>query len=235
MRKNTLNYIVDALTLIAIVGMTGTGLIVRYTLPAGSGGRGLVLLGMDRHEWGGLHFWMAVGLGALLVLHVALHWAWVCGTTRRLLRRGAKGGQARSGWDNAYGVGFLVVLSGAIVGFVLLANASVEVSAAKAQEHEREHESPRSSSPGSGRHGAEEDGHGGGASHEESIRGSMTLIEAAQALGVSVNELLDRLGWPMDTPVDERIGRLSRERGMEMSEARELMTTAPEETEADGS
>jgi hypothetical protein len=68
MRKNTVNFYVDLATLLAILAMTGTGLILKYSLPPGSGGRGLVLWGLGRHDWGGVHFWIAVGLGVLLVV-----------------------------------------------------------------------------------------------------------------------------------------------------------------------
>ncbi|MHC4142953.1 MAG: DUF4405 domain-containing protein [Planctomycetota bacterium] len=84
MRKNTVNFLVDLATLLAILAMTGTGLILKYSLPPGSGGRGLVLWGLGRHDWGGIHFWIAVGLGLLLVVHLVLHWPWVVATFRRL-------------------------------------------------------------------------------------------------------------------------------------------------------
>ena len=77
MRKNTLNFAVDVLTLLAILLMVGTGLVMKFTLPPGSGGRGLILSGLGRHDWGDVHFWASVALGVLLVLHVALHWAYV--------------------------------------------------------------------------------------------------------------------------------------------------------------
>ena len=83
MRRNTLNFIVDALTLLTMLVMVSTGLLIKYILPPRLGtGVHKSLADMDRHEWGEIHFWAAVVLGALLLLHVALHWKWVCATVQ---------------------------------------------------------------------------------------------------------------------------------------------------------
>lgn len=76
MRKANLNFVVDAVAFVAFVFLTATGVLVRYVLPPGSG-RFSTLWGMDRHEWGQLHFLTAVVLMASLGLHLFLHWRWV--------------------------------------------------------------------------------------------------------------------------------------------------------------
>ena len=87
MVRNRLNYCVDAL---ALLGLLTTGWVIHYTLPAGTGGRGRgvawTLWGWTRHNWGDLHFWLAIGVVGLLLVHVVLHWGWVCATTQSLLR-----------------------------------------------------------------------------------------------------------------------------------------------------
>jgi hypothetical protein len=32
---------------------------------------------MPRHEWGDIHFYLAVGFVALMVVHIILHWGWI--------------------------------------------------------------------------------------------------------------------------------------------------------------
>jgi hypothetical protein len=225
LRKNTLNFIVDLLTLLAILTMIGTGLIMYFTLPPGSGARGLILWGLGRHDWGDVHFWSAVALGALLILHVALHWSWVCGTIRRLLLGPSTArGRGRSGFDNLYGIGFLAVLIGVFAVLLLVANANVVSSAERAREHAREHEPGRIESPGAGR------GFSGGAGHEaeheagtSAIRGSMTLTEIAAHTGLTVQEILDALELSPDTSPQERLGQLVRARGIDMATARAII------------
>lgn len=66
-----------------------TGLILAFRLPPGSrGGRGLELLGWDRHTWGDLHTWLAYGLILAVLVHVALHarWLWVVACRRSVWR-----------------------------------------------------------------------------------------------------------------------------------------------------
>jgi hypothetical protein len=61
-------------------------LLVAYTLAYSLG-----FTGIATHEW------LGIGLGALLLVHLTLHWDWVIRTTRKLLRRAAATGS--SGWS----------------------------------------------------------------------------------------------------------------------------------------
>jgi hypothetical protein len=59
-------------------GLAGTGLLLAWRLPPGSqGGRGLSVLGMDRHDWGLWHHWIGYAFMALILWHVLLHWRWL--------------------------------------------------------------------------------------------------------------------------------------------------------------
>lgn len=131
MRRDTLNFVVDLLALVAMMGLIASGLVQRYLLPPGSrGGRGLSLWGLDRHGWGDIHFWIAVGLGALLVLHVALHWTWVCVLVARWLRPAeAPAGIPSATRRNIAGLVFLVVLAALTAGFVWAASRQVATGA----------------------------------------------------------------------------------------------------------
>jgi hypothetical protein len=218
-RKNTLNFIVDLAALLAIFAMVGTGLIMKYTLPPGSGGKGLVLWSMTRHEWGAVHFWASVALGALLIIHVALHWQWVCGTIRRFTSGPSPSRNAVKGrLDHACGVAFcLAVLAGSIA-FVFVANANVVHSIAAA----REHEAARAQPHGAG-HAFDGSGQEPATADALPLRGSMTLTEASAQTGVPVADILAALHWPADARVDERLGRMCRAYGTDMKSARELI------------
>jgi hypothetical protein len=136
MRKNTLNFAVDVITLLVMLTMVATGLVMKYALPPGSGGKGLMLWTLTRHEWGDVHFWLSVAIAALLVLHVLLHWAWVCGTIRRLMGFSQPVGTVRRIRENALAALSLAALCGLVVGFVLLARSQIVQSDAAAREHE---------------------------------------------------------------------------------------------------
>ncbi len=127
MSRNLLNYIIDTLLLIVMLGILGTGLLIRYQLPPGSrGGHGLELWGWNRRSWGDLHFWLAVAAVALFVLHVALHWDWVVAVTQRqVLRQKAPQQKSSTARQNAWGVLFLLLLATLVGGWLWLAEAHV--------------------------------------------------------------------------------------------------------------
>jgi hypothetical protein len=56
----------------------GTGSLLAFRLPPGSsGGAGLVVLDMTRHEWGAWHTWIGYAFLALIAIHLDLHWKWL--------------------------------------------------------------------------------------------------------------------------------------------------------------
>ena len=131
MRRSALNFVIDAVSLAAMLGLIATGLIVRYILPAGSGGRGRgaaqSLWGLTRHEWGDVHFWLAVGVVALLIIHLALHWTWTCVLVRRWVAPGKPPLPRLGSWRrHAYGVGLLASVALFLAAFTWIACASVE-------------------------------------------------------------------------------------------------------------
>ena len=89
MRRATLNFIVDLISFVNLLGLACTGFIMKYILPPGTGGYGRGFRGgrgpgeikylwsMTRHEWGYIHFYLAVGFVILMVVHIILHWSWI--------------------------------------------------------------------------------------------------------------------------------------------------------------
>ena len=85
MKKNTWNFLIDLLTLLVFVGKIWTGLLMRYILPPGQGrGRSWTLWGMNRHDFGNIHFYLGIAFIILILIHIWLHWAWLCNTTANL-------------------------------------------------------------------------------------------------------------------------------------------------------
>lgn len=76
MNKSLVNFMVDCCLLTAVFFLGSTAGIMRFVLPPGSG-QAVRLWGMDRHEWGQIHFWIAVALLSMVTLHLALHWRWI--------------------------------------------------------------------------------------------------------------------------------------------------------------
>jgi hypothetical protein len=221
MKRTLLNLFVDGVTALAIFGLIATGLVIRFALPPGSGSV-RALWGLGRHDWGDVHFWMAVATAALLVIHVALHWNWVCTTVRRLVvRRGSPSSQPSAWARNLYGAGFLVVLIALFGGFIWLADSSVVPPRLAKPAGE-------GSPPGSVQEmgpaaPAEEEHGGGGRAADGTIRGSMTLGEVAEVTGIPVQTFKAQLGLPPTVSANDRLGQLMQQYGFRMSHVRRVI------------
>lgn len=89
MKRASLNFAIVLVAFLNLMCLAFTGFIIRYILPAGTGGRGRILHGgqgrehikdlwlMTRHEWGGIHFYLAVLFVTLMIVHIILHWSWI--------------------------------------------------------------------------------------------------------------------------------------------------------------
>lgn len=76
--KNPIMRTVNYLLYLSMCGLIGTGALLTWKLPPGSrGGRGLSVLDMDRHQWGDIHFWIAVVCVGLTACHLLLNWQWI--------------------------------------------------------------------------------------------------------------------------------------------------------------
>jgi len=231
MRKNTLNFLVDVVTLLTMLSMIFTGLLLKFVLPPRRGtGPHQMLWGWDRHDWGGVHFWIAVTLGSLLLLHVALHWQWVCATVGQFFRRGEARTSSAPPIRNAWGVGFLILVVALVGGFLWFASANVQ-SDLRGEGRGRGSGSAAADERSAGRRLAEgvgpERGRGGRQAErgiaELHVRGSMTLAEIERLTGIPVTALRTELSLPDDVSPDEKLGRLRREHGFEMSDVREAV------------
>ena len=132
MKRSSLNYAVDIVSLLAALGLISTGLLLRFVLPPGSrGGAGLSLWDWSRHDWGDVHFYIALGIGCLLIIHLALHWGWTWQITRRIFARNEAEAAHLSTWQrNIFGAGVLAVFVLAIGAFVYYAQGSVKLDGA---------------------------------------------------------------------------------------------------------
>jgi hypothetical protein len=205
-----------------MVAMISTGLVIRYLLPPGSGGRsggqGLTLWNLGRHDWGDLHFWLALGLIVLLLLHVTLHWGWVYATTQRLVMPVRTNGSAGTLRHWASGAVAFAVIAALIGGFMGRASRDVRISDVHSS---ADIGGPRMSDASAEGATAPARQSEGSESHDDSgIRGSMTLREAAATMQISVDQLRAALRLPDTVGADERLGRLRRVYDFEMSDVR---------------
>ncbi len=195
MNRTGWNFLVDLLSLIAFFILISTGLLIRYVLPAGTG-HSLALWGLSRHEWGDVHFWLALFIVAVMVLHIYLHWRWVVSTVR-----------GKAGSRSGLRVGLILALM-LLLSFIVVLPYFVPLE----QTGQR-----------GGEHGDHDRAAAADKESEFHIAGSMTLEAICEQTGLDAGVLLDSLGLPGETPLDEQLGRLSRYYGFEMETARETV------------
>lgn len=92
MDKSKVNLVIDALMFLCVMAMAGIGLLIKFVLLPGKDtwaayGRKveLFLFGMDRHQWGTIHFIIAFVFLGLLALHILLHWKRILSFSSRLI------------------------------------------------------------------------------------------------------------------------------------------------------
>lgn len=207
MKRSAVNAIVDALAAMAILGVVATGIVLRFTLPAGTN-RTRLLWGLNRHAWGDIHFWLALALVAVMLVHLALHWSWIVAMVRRW-PVGTRGSVATRRTRVVAGVVTAIVIGGLLVGFWRLSVGRVQ----QVTSHRRDHSWVSAEGPGE-----IEDNHDG-----NQLRGSMTLTEVAAAAGVSVEVVKQRLGLPASVLPTRRLGQLGRQYGFTMTDARRAL------------
>lgn len=92
MDKPRLNFVIDAVMFVLLMAIAGLGLLMKFVLIPGRErwakyGRNveLSLFGLDRHDWGAIHFYLALILLGVLILHLILHWTMIVGLFHRLI------------------------------------------------------------------------------------------------------------------------------------------------------
>ena len=133
MARPKVNFVVDSCGFAGFVLLTATGVLMRYVLPPGSG-RFTTLWTLDRHGWGNIHFWLAISLLSVLVIHLFLHWRWIATVVKGRPREG-------SGARVALGtVGLFALLALAIAPFASpVERSGGELRAPGPHSSEREH------------------------------------------------------------------------------------------------
>ncbi len=92
MDRPRFNFIIEIIMFVLLAAIAGIGLLMNYILLPGreaqvAYGRrvDLYLFGLDRHQWGDIHFYLALTMLAFLALHIYLHWSLVVGLFQRLI------------------------------------------------------------------------------------------------------------------------------------------------------
>jgi len=216
------NFIIDLLSYVGFVLLLGTGLILKYILPHGSGriigeGTGRVsgeklittLWGMNREQWGQIHFWIAIAILVVLLFHLILHWRWiVCVLRGRKRPPDAHGGRAALGIAGMFGILALILLP--------FLTPTEEATRSQLLERTKAFDSLDAEK-------ALESGTDKTEAHDKSILGSMSLVEVQDKTGVPYTFILKELGLPENISPDMKLGRLRKTYGFSIEDVRRII------------
>jgi hypothetical protein len=121
MSRTLLNFLLDSLLLAAFAVLVWSAVVVRFVFPGGTNATGWLLWGWNYDQWISLQFAMVAILALGVLIHVMLHWSWVCGFVAARLGRGKKT-KLDDGTQTLYGVGLLIVIFN-ILGLAIAAAA----------------------------------------------------------------------------------------------------------------
>lgn len=85
MQRATLNLILDFVLLVVFSVQLWVTVAVDLLFPSPTHSAGWNLLGRSYDEWSVLRLWSGLLLAVLILLHVMLHWSWVCGIVAKKL------------------------------------------------------------------------------------------------------------------------------------------------------
>jgi hypothetical protein len=109
--KTTVNFWLDSFLLLNFLVLCWTMVIVRFVFPAPSKTEGWILWGLDYLAWTDVSFAALCILAAGILLHVMLHWSWVCGVLGGWLRkRQSAPAKQDNGSRTIWGVALLIVI-----------------------------------------------------------------------------------------------------------------------------
>ncbi len=119
MSRTITNFLLDGVLLALTVAIFATSCVVRFVFPPGTAAKGWTIWGQNYDAWAALQFNLMALAVLSILLHVMMHWNWVCGVfATRLFRRKPR---PDDGTQTLYGVIVLMGLLLLLGGFVLTA------------------------------------------------------------------------------------------------------------------
>jgi hypothetical protein len=126
--RTDVNFVLDTLLLLLFVALCICSVILEFVFPAGTQADGWLLWNSSFNEWSRFRFFILASMAAAVVLHVMLHWSWVCGVLSSRLR--SKLNQKSSAHDEPsrtlWGVGLLIVIVNLIGAIIAAATVSIQ-------------------------------------------------------------------------------------------------------------
>jgi len=204
--KLKINFIIDILMFICMMGIVSLGLLLKFILIPGKErwikyGKNIDLfwLGMDRHEWGDIHLIIGFVLIGLLFLHIVLHWKMILTMYQRLVSNQKK--------RKIFFIVFITICIFLII-FPFIINPEIKESSKKSLGYKHEIESFNNKDFDY---------------FEIDIKGYMTLREVSQRYNVPIEFLKRKLGLEDEISDDSKLSWLKNKYNFKMSDVKKVI------------
>jgi hypothetical protein len=121
--RTTINFLLDTALLVAFLAIAWISVVLRFVFPAGTAAAGWRLWGYGFDDWSAFQFSLLCVFALGVLVHLMLHWSWVCGVVAsRMSRWRGRSVRVDEGTQTLYGVGLLIVAVN-VVGLLIAAAA----------------------------------------------------------------------------------------------------------------
>ena len=232
--KGKINFIIDVIMFVLMALLAGIGLLIKYILLSGENrwikyGQNVDLSfwGLDRHEWGTIHLWIAIALVVLLILHIILHWKMIICLYKKII--GNKTGRIICGSALSI-ITLLFVVFPFIIKVDMAEIAPGRERFGSIDKHENRRFNEKETTEAIGDDQQQQ------LKQEESIiakdhndehheidptievKGYNTLNEISELYDIPVNVIIKKLNIPESTPGSSKLGHLRKQYGFTMSD-----------------
>lgn len=214
MKKTDWQYLVDTLLFLCIVGIIFIGFLMGLFLPQGPTApeSAKYFLGLHRHQWGNIHFYLSIAFTALIIIHLILSWKWIKSKSRQVFK---------GGWGAV-----LIITAVASILIITLFWAFYPRYPGAYDDY-----GVRAGAKAKQQHFSEE----GLPIHEEkifladgsvaiNITGQTTLRQLEKTTGIPAKEIAENLGLPAKVALDESFGRLRKRYPFTLQDVRDVVT-----------
>ena len=221
MKKSDWQYVVDTLLFLCIVGIALIGFLMGFILPKGPQApeSAKYFLGLHRHQWGNIHFYLSIAFVIFVIIHLVLSWSWIKRKARQLFKKG---------WGVMLGstaAASLLILFFFWIIFPKLPGA-YEDYGTRARSKAKQHQLIEEGYPDPEEIVFYEEGE-----KKIIITGQTTLRELEKVTGIPAKEIAIQLGVTSKVSPDETLGRLRKKYLLSIQDARDIISkllTQPE-------
>ena len=207
MKKSDWQYLIDTLLFISIMGIVFIGFLLGLVIPKGPSvaESSKYFLGLHRHGWGNIHFYLSIAFTILVLIHLLFSWKWIKNKAKQIFKKT---------WQTSL---FMILLLGLITP-LLLWNFWPKYAETYADQGIGQR--GREVTLGSQESILPQEGEG-----YIVVTGQVTLADLEKATGISHQAIIEKLDLPKRTKQNETIGQLGKRYGFDLQNVRDIITS----------